>query len=158
MRKARAESAWAVNMPASQPGRACVSTDGFPAASTPLNTVSPAPTDAGAAEVVDELHDDPGAGQPDRVAKGDGAAVDVDDLVGDAEVGHGGEPDGGEGLVDLEQVDVGHLLADLAQRLLDGIGRLEHERRVGPGHHAVADQLSHRRAAQPLRGGLAHYA
>src|SRR5438309_10062482 len=42
---------------------------------------------AAAAQRVDQRHDDPGAGHADRVAKGDGAAVDVDDLVGDAEVG-----------------------------------------------------------------------
>ena len=56
-----------------------------------------------------------GAGHADRVAEGDGAAVDVGDLVGDAEVGHRGDADGGERLVELEQVDVADRLAGLAR-------------------------------------------
>ena len=47
----------------------------------------------------------------DRVTERDGAAVHVDDVVGDAEVVHRREADRGERLVELEQVDVGDLHA-----------------------------------------------
>jgi hypothetical protein len=53
------------------------------------------------------------------VTDGDGAAVDVHDVVGDAEVAHGGDTDGGERLVELEQVDVADALAGAVERRLD---------------------------------------
>ena len=78
-------------------------------------------------------------------------------LLGDAEVVHRGQADGGEGLVDLEEVDVADRLARLAQRLGDGPGRLVQQRRVGAGDLAVADQLAERgqrRAASALAGDM----
>src|SRR5690349_15234014 len=59
-----------------------------------------------AGELVDEGAEDHRAGGAEGVAHGDGAAVDVGDLVGNAHVLHEPHGDGGEGLVDLEQVDV----------------------------------------------------
>ena len=56
-----------------------------------------------------------GARHADRVAEGDGPAVDVDDVTADAEVVGRGQADGGEGLVDLEQVDVAHAEPGLGQ-------------------------------------------
>src|SRR5579875_3710699 len=61
--------------------------------------------------------DDPRAGGADRVAEGDGAAVDVDDLFIDAQRPDRVDGDGGKGLVDLPEVDVGDLQAGLLQRL-----------------------------------------
>src|SRR5437588_13114895 len=46
MRKASADSVWAVNMPATQEPTAWVSTEGLPAASTPLKTSPVELTDA----------------------------------------------------------------------------------------------------------------
>src|SRR5438093_157629 len=46
MRKARADSVWAVNIPASQPASAWVSTDELPAESTPVKTLSDELTEA----------------------------------------------------------------------------------------------------------------
>src|SRR5690606_21582418 len=59
---------------------------------------------------------DAGSGHAERVPDGDGAAVEVGDLVGDAELGHRGQADGGEGLVQLEEVDVGDRLAGTLER------------------------------------------
>ena len=66
---------------------------------------------ATAAQLVQQRERQAVAAHADRVAEGDRPAVDVDDLVGDAEVGHRGHADRGERLVDLEQVDVGDRLA-----------------------------------------------
>src|SRR5699024_2513084 len=56
---------------------------------------------AGAVQLVDGGAGDHGAGGAERVAHGDGAAVDVELLVGDAELLLGVQDDGREGLVDL---------------------------------------------------------
>ena len=61
---------------------------------------------AAAAQFEGEGEDEPGAAHSDRVAEGDGAAVDVDPVRGQAEVPRGGEHDSSEGLVDLDQVQV----------------------------------------------------
>ena len=49
---------------------------------------------------------DPGARHADGVAERDGPAIDIDLVLVDPEVVDRGQADGGEGLVDLEQVDV----------------------------------------------------
>src|SRR5204863_9688435 len=48
----------------------------------------------------------PGARHPDRVTQGDGTTVHVHDVVAEAQLVHRSQTDGGEGLVELEQVDV----------------------------------------------------
>src|SRR3954452_23096580 len=60
---------------------------------------------AAVAELVGECADEARARAAERVADGDRAAVDVELLVGDAELAHAGDDLGGEGLVDLDQVD-----------------------------------------------------
>jgi hypothetical protein len=64
--------------------------------------------DAAAAtlELVGQVQDDAGTGHAERVAHGDGAAVGVD-LVSETPSSRGDEADRGEGLVELEQVEVG---------------------------------------------------
>ena len=62
---------------------------------------------AAAGELEGEVQGDAVAGHAERVAHGDGAAVDVDDVHRDAEVIGRRDADRGERLVDLEQVDVG---------------------------------------------------
>jgi phosphohistidine phosphatase SixA len=59
------------------------------------------------------------AGHAHRVTQRDGATVDVHLLLADAEVVAGGETDRGEGLVDLEDVDVANLDVGLLRRLED---------------------------------------
>ena len=54
----------------------------------------------------------------DRVAQRRRAAVDVDLVVGDAEVAHRDHRDAGEGLVDLVEIDVGDAPAGLLQHLV----------------------------------------
>ena len=71
-----------------------------------------------------EVQDDTRAGHPDGVAERDRAAVHVDAIVGDPETVHRRDRDGGEGLVDLDQVEVGHGQPGLVQRVLDRVGRL----------------------------------
>ena len=61
---------------------------------------------AAALELEGEGEREPGAGHADRVAEGDRAAVDVDDVVADAEVLHRLDADRRERLVDLDQVEV----------------------------------------------------
>ena len=58
------------------------------------------------AQLVEQRQGEAVAAHADRVAEGDGPAVDVDDVAGDAEIGHRRQADGGERLVDLEQVEV----------------------------------------------------
>lgn len=57
-------------------------------------------------QLVEQRQNDSGAGHAHRVANGDRPAVDVDDVVGDTQVVHRLTTDGGEGLVELEQIDV----------------------------------------------------
>ena len=113
---------------------------------------------AAPAQLVDQRHQDAGARGAHRVPEPDGATVDVDDVVREAELAGAGHRHGGEGLVDLDQVHVG--LAepgpvqgpgDADGRRQPGAGRLDpagvprpHRRQrlhpvglgVGAGHHA----------------------
>src|ERR1700691_1102371 len=57
-------------------------------------------------ELMQRASDQPGAGGADRVAEGDRPAVDVDPVLRRLEYLQPGQHDGGESLVDLEQVDV----------------------------------------------------
>ena len=75
-----------------------------------------------ALELVQGGGDQPGAGGADRVAEGDRAAVDVDLVHVDPVLAGPREDDGGERLVDLEQVEVGDRHAGAVEQLL---GRLD---------------------------------
>src|SRR5690606_33278979 len=62
-----------------------------------------------------------------------GAAVDVDLAAVDVEGLQVTQHDGGEGLVDLDQVDVGERHAGFLQNLVRHVDRAgEHDRRLGP--------------------------
>ena len=66
------------------------------------------------------------------MAHGDGAAIDIDLVVTDVELVHGEQHDGGERLVDFEQVDVGNRHAGARQHLLGHRNRAgQHDRRLG---------------------------
>ena len=72
---------------------------------------------ARALHLVQQGGQDARAGRADRVADGDGAAVDVDLGRIEAQLAHHAERLGGEGLVGLDQVEVADLPAGLLQRL-----------------------------------------
>src|SRR3981081_2407728 len=65
--------------------------------------------------LVEEGDQDAGAAGADGVADGDGAAVDVEAVLGDGELAADGDGLGGEGLVELEEADVLDLDAALAE-------------------------------------------
>ena len=61
---------------------------------------------AAAAQLADEGAGEAGAGAAERVAEGDRAAVDVEALLLDPQLAGAGEDLRGEGLVQLDQVDL----------------------------------------------------
>src|SRR6476659_7449881 len=61
---------------------------------------------AATAQLPDERRGEAGAGAAERVAEGDRAAVDVELLFVDSQLSRAGQHLGGEGLVQLDQVDV----------------------------------------------------
>jgi hypothetical protein len=115
--------------------------------------------DAAAAptELEGEVQHEPRTGHADRVAEGDGATVDVHLLRVEAELLGRGQPDRGEGLVDLDEVEVGGRDALLLAGARDGVGRLLLQAGVGAGDHTVGADLGDPGQAQLLRLGLAHH-
>src|SRR5205807_7707357 len=81
----------------------------------------------GSLELVQKRCDEPGAGRAERMAERDRAPVNVDAIHIGLELASPGSHDGGEGLVDLDQVDV-------AQRHLVSLEELL-RRRNRPGEH-----------------------
>lgn len=107
-------------------------------------------------ELVEQGGDLPGAGAAERVAEGDGAALGVDLLLGQAQLVGAPQALAGEGLVDLEDVDV--VLGDAGELedLGDGLpGTDAHEQwrdADDAGRHVLAkDGL-----AQALGGAALH--
>ena len=89
---------------------------------------------------VDEGGGDAGAARAERVADGDGAAADVDFSFVHLEHADAGQRLGGEGFVELDEVDVGQLEAGALERFLRGghgagahHGRGRRRRRRWPG-------------------------
>src|SRR3954454_12928025 len=97
-----------------------------------------AATAAAPAQLVGEREDQAQPGPGEWVAERDRAAVDVDALEVDAEIGSGGQHDAREGLVDLPQRDVGRLEPVLCEQLARGLGRTQVQRRVRPGDDRAA--------------------
>ncbi len=69
---------------------------------------------------------------------------------------HRREADGGERLVELEQVEIGDLHAGGVERTVDRARRLRQQRRVGTRDHAEAHELGDRRDAERLGLGRRH--
>ena len=65
------------------------------------------PRHAAARELERDMQDDAGVGHPQRVADGDRATVDVDHRGSEPQFPGGGDTDGGERLVDFDQVQFG---------------------------------------------------
>src|SRR5215203_1725796 len=112
---------------------------------------------AAALELEREVKDDAGAGHADRVAERDRAAVDVDLVRGDAELLGRRDADGREGLVELDEVEVGGGDAFLLQCLGGRRCGLELQARVGAGNHGVRTDLGEVVETELLGLGLAHH-
>src|SRR4051812_24839305 len=83
---------------------------------------------AGAGQLVDGLGDQEATGATQRMAQGDGAAVGVDAGHVRTQLARPGQHDGGEGLVDLEDVDVVDGEAGVLEQLAGGgDGAFEHQ-------------------------------
>src|SRR5262245_32802833 len=80
---------------------------------------------AAAAELVKEGGGEAGAGAAERVAEGDRAAVDVEPLLVDPELADAGEDLRGEGLVELDQVDLVELEAGGGEGTGDRLDRAD---------------------------------
>src|SRR5579884_2338360 len=80
-----------------------------------------ADTAAAAAQLVQQRHEDAASRRADGMADRDGAAVDVDDAGVDLEHLRARDGDGGEGLVDLHEVETVRIdrAARLPHRILD---------------------------------------
>ena len=72
-------------------------------------------------ELVEQRRDDPRSRRPDRMAERDRPAVDVDLVPVEAELPSIGERLGGEGLVDLDQVERLERQLDPVQQPLDAL-------------------------------------
>src|SRR3954447_8997849 len=83
-------------------------------------------------ELVQQAHDETGAAHPERVAERDRAAVHVDALGIEAELADHDQALRGEGLVQLDEVDVGDGDARAREQLLDRRDRAD-------PHHARVD-------------------
>src|SRR5579875_3394041 len=71
-------------------------------------------------QVVDEVGDEAAAAGAERVAQRDGAAVGIELTLVNAELADDGDALRGEGLVQLDHVNVRKLQAGAGQRLADG--------------------------------------
>src|SRR6185437_13324174 len=76
--------------------------------------------DVAALQLVQRGGEQPGAGAADGVAQGDGTPVDVDPVRVGLVHAEPGQHDGGERLVDLEQVDVADVHAAALEHPLGG--------------------------------------
>src|SRR5579884_2926758 len=92
-------------------------------------------------QVVDEVGDEAAAAGAERVAQRDGAAVGIELTLVNAELADDGDALRGEGLVQLDHVNVRKLQAGAGQRLADGgdgadAHHLRADARDGRGEHA----------------------
>src|SRR5674476_664809 len=118
----------------SLPGNAhdqCVS---LPAAAAERGHTDAATT---ALELQDQVQGDPGPRHADGVSEGDRASVDVDPVRVDPKKLGGSQAHRGEGLVDLDQVQIGGADALLRTGRHDGLSRL----RLQPGVRAGDDPM-----------------
>ena len=122
----------------------------------PTHIVSSPKVLVGVAQAVDQGGHDAGAGHAERVADGDGAAVDVELVPRDAEVLGRRDDLGGERLVDLDEVDVVDGHAGAGEGLAAGLDRAEaHDLGVQAGD-ARGDDPGERREAELGGLGVAH--
>ena len=89
----------------------------------PMHSVTSAGRQVAPLELVEQRAEDHRAGRAERMAHGDGAAVDVDLGVVEVERLQVAQHDRRERLVDLEQVDVGERHAGALEHLLGHVDR-----------------------------------
>ena len=94
-----------------------------------------------------EVQHDAGAGHADRVAEGDRAAVDVDLVLGDAESRADSMPTAAKASLISNRSRSATSMPSLSAGLLDRVGRLQLQRRVGAGDLAGGADLG-----EPGRG------
>src|SRR3954451_1544991 len=105
---------------------------------------------AAALQLADQGAGEAGAGAAEWVAEGDRAAVDVEPLFVDPELPGAGEDLGGEGLVQLDQVDLVDRQAGVLQRPGDRLDRPDpHEGGIDAGD-AGGDDARQRLGAELL--------
>src|SRR5579884_3421072 len=92
-----------------------------------------AATTSTATEFVDEGGEDAGAAGADGMAKGDGAAVDIDAGPVPVEFFAVGEGLGGEGFVDFDEVEIVDFEAGALEEAMDGTGRCGEDVTRGDG-------------------------
>ena len=102
---------------------------------------------------VEQRRQDPRAARADWMAERDRAAVDVDPRRVDAQLAHDGDRLHREGLVDLEQIDVGQLPADLRGDLPHRFDRRHHHHLRREAARRLADDARHRRQCR-ARGAV----
>src|SRR5216684_4086587 len=107
-----------------------------------------------AAHRVDEAGREHGARGADRVTMRDGAALDIDDVGREAELARHGDDDGGEGLVDLDALDLAEGPARAGERLLHRRDRPEAEHAGLDRGDAIGDESGQRLEAALLGPSL----
>lgn len=108
-------------------------------------------------QLVEQGADLAGAGAAEGVAEGDGAALGVDFLHGEAELVGAPEALGGEGLVDLEDVDVVLGEAGELEDLGDGLPGAEAHEQGLDADDGGGDELAEDGLAEALGGAAAHH-
>src|SRR5229473_2083109 len=105
---------------------------------------------------MDEAGGEHGPGRADRMAMRDGAALDIDDVLGETELARHHDRDRRERLVDLDPLDFGGAPAGALERLLDGRNGSEPEHPGLDRRDAPGDETRHRDDAARRRPLLLH--
>ncbi len=93
----------------------------------PMHSVTSAVLRSRRSSFVQHRTEDHRAGGAERVAHGDGAAIDVHPVVRNVESLHVAQHDGGEGFVEFKEIDVGKLHAGALQQLFGDVdGACQH--------------------------------
>src|SRR5258708_35760879 len=87
------------------------------------------------------------------MAMGDRTAFDIDDVAGKSQLARNGDDDRGEGLVDLDALDIAEPPPRPVERLTDGRDRPEAEHAPPDGGNTIGDESRDRCAAARLRPG-----
>ena len=109
----------------------------------PMQRVTTAPAKSITLQRVQQPRRQHGTGGPDRMPVRDSAAVDVDHVLGEPDLAQAGQGDGGEGLVDLDTIDIADRPAGPVEGPLDGRDRTEAEHPRLHSADAVGNQTAH---------------
>src|SRR6202034_566624 len=98
--------------------------------------------EAVSAHRVDEFRGEHCTGRADRVAMGDGTALDIDDVLRQSELAGNHDGDGGKGLIDLGALDGADVPTSALYRLLHRRDRSEAEHAGLTRRNTVRDEAS----------------